>query len=121
MKLKRTIHILLGTYAPQHFVSFALPEMDPCQQASDDRTLKAPLQVIHRIIDSLKHDIASLKQCSLVDKSWHSVSRKWLFMAVVIKSLEFRFDIVHAHSPDLSPGTFYDREIVLVSLTHWNG
>jgi len=101
MKSGRTIHILFGMHALQRLVSFTPSEM----QASDDCTQKAPLQAIHRIIDSLKHDIGSLKQCSLVNKYWHTISRKWLFTAVVIKSLDFRFDIVHAHSPGLSPGT----------------
>lgn len=93
------------------------PKMNPHPQSSNNPPLKAVLQVIHRIIDALKHDFASLKQCSLVAKSWHPRSRKWLFAEIVIKSLDFRLDLVHTHSPDLSPGMCHDITFAL-ALAH---
>ena len=76
-----------------------------------------PLQVVHGVIGALKDDISSLKQCSQVARSWHSESRQWIFEAIVINSLEFRFDLVHARFPNLLPGA-RDDEMAVLAFTH---
>lgn len=112
----------MGTHVLQYIApptpSF---KMNPCRQYSNNLLPKTPPRVVYRIIDALKHDIPSLKQCSLVAKTWHSRSRQWLFEAVVIKSWDFRFNIVHAHSPDLLPGASDDKMFDSLSLTHNDG
>lgn len=75
---------------------------------TDSNSPPTPLEVVHGIIDVLKYDVSSLKRCSLVSKSWHCRSRRWLFETIVVKSLDFRFDLVHSRSPNLFPGKWGD-------------
>jgi len=104
---------IIGYVRLQHFIPSASSAMNPSLQSSSNPRLNVPLHAIHKIIDALKHDFTSLKRCSLVAKTWHPRSRKWLFATVVIKSLDFRFGLAHGCSPGLSPGTFDDKTPVI--------